>query len=95
MIIGGGHTWPGSNHPNSNGITNYDINASVMIWNFFNRYNINGLINSSTEIVENNLDGRRILKIVDLLGREVKEKINTPLFYIYTDGTSKKKILVE
>ena len=94
-IIDGGHTWPGSNYPNSNGITNYDINASVMIWNFFNRYNINGLINSSTEIVENNLDGRRILKIVDLLGREVKEKINTPLFYIYTDGTSKKKILVE
>ena len=94
-IIDGGHTWPGSNYPNSNGVTNYDINASVEIWNFFNRYNINGLINSSTEIIENNLDDRRIHKVVDLFGREVKEKINTPLFYIYTDGTIMKKILVE
>ena len=29
---------------------------------FFNRYSINGLINSSTEIVENNLDGGEFLK---------------------------------
>ncbi|SVE64773.1 uncharacterized protein METZ01_LOCUS517627, partial [marine metagenome] len=67
-IIDGGHTWPGSNFPNSNGITNYDINASVEIWNFFSRYDINGLINSSTGIVENTIDGRRILKVIDLLG---------------------------
>ncbi len=94
-IINGGHTWPGSNYPNSNGITNYDINASVEIWNFFSKYNINGLMNYSTEIVENNLDDRRILKVIDMLGREVKEKINTPLFYIYTDGTFQKRILIE
>ena len=34
-VVDGGHTWPGSYFPNSNGITNYDINASVEIWNFF------------------------------------------------------------
>ena len=38
---------------------------------------------------------KRILKIVDLLGRETKEKKNTPLFYIYDDGTVEKRITIE
>jgi polyhydroxybutyrate depolymerase len=95
-IIDGGHTWPGSNFPNINGgITNYDINASLEIWNFFSRYNINGLINSSTEIVENTIERRRILKVIDLLGREAVESISTILFYIYNDGTVEKKMVIE
>ena len=94
-IIDGGHTWPGSNFPNSNGVTNYDINASVEIWNFFSRYNINGLINPSTEIIENTIEVRRIVKVIDLLGREAVELINSPLFYIYNDGTVEKKIILE
>jgi len=39
-IIGGGHTWPG----NTGGGTNRDIDASEEIWNFFSRFDINGLI---------------------------------------------------
>ena len=41
-IINGEHTWPGSKH--LKGVTNYDINASIEIWKFFSRYDINGLI---------------------------------------------------
>lgn len=41
-IIGGSHTWPGSAIPLPG--TNYDIDASIVIWNFFSRYDINGLI---------------------------------------------------
>ena len=95
-IIDGGHTWPGSNFPNSNGgITNHDINASLEIWKFLSRYDINGLINSSSEILDNTIEGRRVLKIIDLLGRESVESINRPLFYIYNDGTVEKKIIIE
>ena len=41
-VIGGGHTWPGSafNFPG----TNYDINASLEIWQFFSRFDINGTL---------------------------------------------------
>jgi polyhydroxybutyrate depolymerase len=41
-VIGGGHTWPGSafNFPG----TNYDINASMEIWHFFSRFDINGTL---------------------------------------------------
>ena len=39
-VIGGGHTWPGS-VLNTAG-TNQDIDASMEIWLFFSRYDING-----------------------------------------------------
>jgi polyhydroxybutyrate depolymerase len=39
-VIGGGHTWPGNAFGGAG--TNNDIDASVEIWNFFSRYDING-----------------------------------------------------
>jgi polyhydroxybutyrate depolymerase len=41
-VTGGEHTWPGSAFGGAG--TNYDIDASVEIWKFFSRYDINGLI---------------------------------------------------
>jgi len=41
-IINGAHTWPGA--PIVIGTTNYDINASLKIWEFFAQYDINGKI---------------------------------------------------
>jgi len=38
---------------------------------------------------------KKLVKITDILGREVEEKRNTPLFYIYSNGTVKKKIYIE
>ena len=36
-----------------------------------------------------------LIKIIDLLGRDTREIKNQPLFYIYDDGTVKKKIIFE
>ena len=49
-VIGGGHTWPGS--VINTGGTNQDIGASMEIWLFFSRYDIDGLL--STDDFENN-----------------------------------------
>ena len=38
---------------------------------------------------------RTLIKITDILGRETEKKRNTPLFYIYNDGTVEKKIIME
>ena len=38
---------------------------------------------------------KKILKFIDLLGRETKVKKNEPLFYIYDDGSVEKKIIIE
>jgi polyhydroxybutyrate depolymerase len=46
-ITGGGHTWPGFIFGTPGTGTNQDIDASLEIWNFFNRYDINGLITTT------------------------------------------------
>lgn len=44
-VLGGAHTWPGSAIGGAD--TNYDIDASAEIWDFFYRYDINGLIQTT------------------------------------------------
>jgi polyhydroxybutyrate depolymerase len=46
-IDGGAHTWPDA--AITIGVTNQDFNASQEIWNFFNRFDLNGAIVSSNE----------------------------------------------
>jgi len=46
-VTGGKHTWPGTTH-NKPG-TNQDFNASLEIWKFFSRYNINGEISKAID----------------------------------------------
>ena len=91
-VIGGEHTWPGSSF--SIGITNYDIDASVEIWKFFSRYDINGLISTTSSVTEVKETNKILLKTIDVLGRENKDT-NQPLFYIYYDGTVEKKIIIK
>lgn len=49
-VTNGQHTWPGSIF-NFAG-TNYDINASVEIWNFLSKYDIFGLISCNSATIE-------------------------------------------
>jgi len=54
-ITGGGHTWAGSAFPSAG--TNYDINASEKVWQFFSRFDINGKIDCTVGVneIENGL----------------------------------------
>jgi hypothetical protein len=81
----------------------YCINVDDVSWSTTNWTVSNGSINTqhyfsnnctSTEIEEYNAN-KGILKIIDFLGRETKEVKNTPLFFIYDDGTVEKKIIIE
>jgi len=51
------------------------------------------IISSDREVIMHS--DKDFLKIIDPLGREVNEKRNTPLFYIYDDGIVEKKIIIE
>ena len=42
-----------------------------------------------------NLYKGRLVKIIDVLGKETNPKNNTPLFYIYDNGTVEKRIIIE
>ncbi|MBT6013342.1 MAG: hypothetical protein HOG85_00820 [Flavobacteriales bacterium] len=51
----------------------------------------------TTTILSDNIiiENKEIIKVVDILGRETKEKESELLFYIYDDGTVEKKIIIE
>jgi hypothetical protein len=50
---------------------------------------------SVTSLDEMNLDTKKLIKIVDVLGRETFPKNKQILFYIYEDGTIDKKYIIE
>ena len=50
---------------------------------------------NTTTAVSENPSSKNILKVVDILGREVKGNSNIPLFYIYDNGTAEKQLIIE
>jgi hypothetical protein len=63
---------------------------------------VNGCRNTSecilvdfTGIVERNKTPKQLVKIVDVLGRKTPLIPNTPLLYIYDDGTVERKMIIE
>ena len=56
--------------------------------------NLNLTVTNPTGVID--LTNKSILvKITDMLGQETPYRKNTPLFYIYNDGTVEKKIIIE
>lgn len=47
-------------------------------------------INNTLVIDEISLEDRKLVKIIDLMGREVEYKANTPLIFVYNDGTTER-----
>jgi hypothetical protein len=65
-----------------------------------NQYRSNLLSHSLCEgsvgVTEQTNNNRKLIRIVDVLGRTSAEKqTNTPLFYIYDNGSVEKKIIIE
>jgi len=84
-VIGGGHDWPGA-------WGNMDINSSEKIWEFFSQ-----MMNSEPTAINQNKpkQTKELIKITNLLGQNTKEAFNTPLFYIYSDGSVEKQIILK
>ncbi len=47
-VNGGGHTWPGADF--AIGVTNQDIDASVEIWHFFNRFTLDDITSTAEPV---------------------------------------------
>ena len=88
-----------------NAVYPYNIGSIMSITNssagsagyYYFYYNIEVEVpceNITTEINEFYLN-RKLIKIVDVLGRVTSSKAKMPLFYIYDDGTVEKKIIIE
>jgi len=64
-----------------------DVNTSSLY-----RNNTNTILNNINDF---NTKNQKILEITNILGQPTKKENNTPLFYIYDDGTVEKKIIIE
>ena len=52
-------------------------------------------ISIGTTDINEIINKRKVLKVTDILGREIKVDKNKLLFYIYNDGTVEEKIIIE
>lgn len=92
-IINGGHDWPSA----LSSWGNQDINANIEVWNFVSKFDMTGLIgcNTTNQIDFNIVNSKNIIRIVDILGKEITLQNNQLFFQIYDDGTVEKKIIID
>lgn len=55
---------------------------------------ISTIIISIPSALNEHKNAKKLFRIIDMLGRETNERKNTPLFYIYDDGTFEKRIIL-
>ena len=66
-----------------------DVNGCIGDTAYFEVINIVSAINEKTNTA------KKLLRITNMLGQETPCRKNTPLFYIYDDGTAEKRIVIE
>ena len=66
-----------------------ETNLNIDIWNYINDLSCVSSVESFT-----NTYSKKLIKIVDVFGRETNELKNTPLFYLYEGGLIEKKIII-
>ena len=83
-VQGGGHSWPGT-------WGNQDIDASLEAWQFFAQACSEPMsVGEMTGAVD-----RTLIKITDVLGREVKPTAGQLLLYQYSDGSVVKRLAAD
>jgi len=70
-----------------NDVSNAVYNWSTDSWTNFST-------NCSSTGVKNYSNQRKLIKVLDVFGRSVTPKQNMPLLYIYDDGTTEKKLII-
>ena len=91
-IINGGHDWPS---PLASW-GNQDFNATVEVWNFVSKFNLDGFLgcNTTTNLELNSMGSENLITTIDIFGRETNNNEGFQL-YIYDDGSVEKKYLIK
>jgi len=87
-VVGGGHQWPGiETLLGGLGTINMDFYSPQVIWDFLDGKSCPetvGFEEFQTQI-------KKVIKIVDYMGREIKEGSPGPHLYIYDDGSIERR----
>jgi len=71
----------------------WDVLGGHWVEGGFDKFSITNAPNNVTDI--SNQEKGKLIKIIDVLGREVVNTKNSPLLYIYENGSVEKKILIK
>ena len=80
--------WVRMGNASSTGLV--ETNLNIGVWNYINDLSCVSTVESFT-----NTNSKKLIKIVDVFGREANELKNTPIFYLYEGGLVEKKIIIE
>ena len=77
----------------------YRTTAGIFIDTLVNQFGCDSIVNTTLSILPTTINEdylqKKLIKIVDFLGRKTPFKENKTLFYIFDDGTVEKKILIK
>ena len=87
------------NNPNLTCIEVDNVSYSTNNWPYIDSFayfslNCNNACSNTSSISELNNTSKQLIHIIDVLGRETRFKPNTPLLYIYDDGTVERKMTI-
>ena len=71
----------------------WDVLGGHWVEGGFDKFSITNAPNNVTDI--SNQEKGKLIKVIDVLGREVVNTKNSPLLYIYENGSVEKKILIK
>jgi hypothetical protein len=73
------------------------FNKGDLVYSQLDSINTCILVNqvTSTELLNSRINNRKLINVVDILGRKTTPVSNILLFYNYNDGTVEKKIIIE
>ena len=87
IFNGEGHTWAAYGNSNPLFIQALEFTSSFL-------FPLLPCNNTTTNITEFSKEQRKLVKIVDILGKEIAATKNIPLFYIYSDGSVEHKFII-
>jgi len=82
-------------NPNEEGPITFIADIDSELGDNINFIDSSIIINCPTTTIENVINLRELIKVVDLLGRDSNEENNRILFYLYSDGTVERKIIIK
>ena len=82
-------------NPSEEGVITFTANINSELGDVISSVDSSIFINCDPSSIMEIESNKELLKVTDLLGREANEKRNSPLFYIYKDGTVEKKMIIE
>ena len=91
-VVGGGHQWPGiATLVGGVGTINMDFYSPQIIWDFLEG---KSCPETTVGFNENTIKTKKLLKIVDYLGREVRNHEGVPVLWIYDDGSVERRFQI-